>query len=127
MHPAEALMARYGEAINGHDFDALAAEISEGAIFWFSSGSHEGLPAIRAAFEATWAKIQDEHYAIEGLRWLALGEDAALCTYRFRWRGCIEGLWAEGGGRGTTGLRREAAGWRIVHEHLSHEPSAAGG
>jgi len=116
----EAVMALYGERINRHRFDELAPLISEEASFWFSEGSFTG-PAIRRAFERTWDLVRDEHYWLDELRWIALGPDAASCIYRFNWRGEINGAPTQGHGRGTTVLRREPAGWKIVHEHLSRE------
>lgn len=123
----EAVMAAYAERINLHRFAAVAPLIAEDAVFWFSDGSHAGLPAIRAAFEATWAALAGERYRIEGLDWIARGAEAAACTYRFRWRATVEGAPRDGAGRGTTVLRRGAAGWRIVHEHLSGLPDEPGG
>ncbi|MDW9413919.1 nuclear transport factor 2 family protein [Sinorhizobium meliloti] len=36
--------------------------------------------------------------------------------------GSLNGSALEGGGRGTTILRREANVWKIIHEHLSQFP-----
>lgn len=117
----QGILALYGERINSHRFDELLDLLSEEATFWFSEGSFRG-DAIRQAFERTWAYVKDEHYWLEDITWIAQGEDAAACTYRFHWRGVIEDKPAQGVGRGTTVLRREAGGWKIVHEHLSREP-----
>lgn len=120
---AEMVMDAYAQRINAHDFDLLEDLIDPDAVFWFSSGSHRGLPAIRSAFEATWNRLQNETYWLEDLASIASGEDSAAYLYRFSWRAEIAGVASEGGGRGTTVLARQAEGWRIVHEHLSPEPS----
>lgn len=117
----QAILELYGERINHHRFDDLVDLLSEEASFWFSEGSFRG-DAIRKAFERTWNHVKDEHYWLEDITWIAIGDRAASCTYRFRWRGVIEGKPSQGAGRGTTVLRLEAGGWKIVHEHLSPEP-----
>jgi ketosteroid isomerase-like protein len=118
----ETVMARYAELINRHDFTLLVPLIHPEASFWFSSGTHAGIDAARAAFEATWRKLAEETYWLEDLTWIAIGDTAASCTYSFHWRATVEGQPAQGGGRGTTVLSRDDYGWRIRHEHLSAFP-----
>jgi ketosteroid isomerase-like protein len=108
--------------INSRDFDQLAPLISAEAVFWFNDGSFVGLEAICAAFDKTWAYAVDEYYWLKDKTWLASGAGAASCIYRFGWTALIEGKPASGRGRGTTVLRREHEGWKIIHEHLSGEP-----
>jgi ketosteroid isomerase-like protein len=115
---ARAAFERYKAEINHHDFDRVAPLIADDARFWFSSGTHHGLADIRAAFERTWGLIQDEVYAVSDEVWVT--DD--VCLYTFHWRGVIDGKPAEGRGRGTSCFRREADGWKIVHEHLSAFP-----
>jgi ketosteroid isomerase-like protein/ADP-ribose pyrophosphatase YjhB (NUDIX family) len=121
----ETVMARYAECINRHDFSLLVPLIHPDASFWFSSGTHNGIEAARAAFEATWRKLADETYWLEDLSWIAVGDTAASCTYAFHWRATIDGHPAQGSGRGTTILGRAPDGWRIRHEHLSPFPPIA--
>ena len=116
------LLERYEADINRHDFDAVAPLISETAVFWFNDGSFVGHAAIRAAFERTWRTIQNERYWLTDRVWVAEGETAATALYRFNWSGLIDGKACSGSGRGTTVLRLENSGWKIVHEHLSGEP-----
>jgi ketosteroid isomerase-like protein len=111
-------IAAYEARINLHDFDLLLDLIADDAVFFFSDGTHRGITDIRAAFERTWATLPDEHYWLDDLDWIAEGDDAAACTYRFNW----ESRGRTGSGRGTTVLARTDAGWRIVHEHLSGHP-----
>ena len=118
----EAVMVAYFDLINRHDFSLLVPLIDEEATFWFSSGTYQGLDAARGAFERTWQRVADETYWLEDLRWIARGDEAASCTYRFRWRAKVNGQAAEGEGRGTSVVARRADGWRIVHEHLSPFP-----
>lgn len=117
------LLAAYTRAINEHDFDKLAPMFAPDCVVWFTSGSHEGLAAVRAAYERTWDAVRDESFAILDIRWLASGADAALCTYSFAWAGLMDGERREGQGRGTAGFRRDPDGWKIVHEHLSGNPA----
>jgi ketosteroid isomerase-like protein len=118
----EDVLAQYEARINLHDFDELVPLISGEAVFWFNDGSFSGHAEIRQAFEATWARFADEVYWLEDKRWIAQGDGAAACLYRFNWKTEIDGKSLSGAGRGTTVLRREAEGWKIVHEHLSGLP-----
>jgi ketosteroid isomerase-like protein len=115
-------LAEYERQLAKHDFDAVAPLISTEAIFWFNDGSHHGVHAIRKAFQQTFAAHPDERYWLEDVAWLAESESTAACVYRFRWTAHREGREFSGGGRGTTIMRAEPDGWRIVHEHLSREP-----
>lgn len=118
----QAVLERYEEQINAHRFDAVAPLIATDAVFWFNDGSFVGTSEIRAAFERTWASLPDETYWLTDLRWLAVGDEAASCVYRFNWRAIIDGREVSGTGRGTTVLGKTPLGWQIVHEHLSGVP-----
>jgi ketosteroid isomerase-like protein len=115
-------LAAYEDRINQHDFDLLIDLIAPDATFWFSDGTHRGIAEIRAAFEATWRALADETYWLDQREWIAEGDSAAVCTYRFNWRATIGGVPSSGSGRGTTVLRRVDDRWSIVHEHLSRMP-----
>lgn len=114
----ENLMAEYERRLGTCDFDQVAPLIANDAIFWFTDGTHRGVGEIRKAFERTWSILKNETYWLDDMQWLAVGDDAAACTYRFNWRAEINGAPAQGNGRGTTVLQRDGD-WRIVHEHLS--------
>ncbi|KKB12046.1 cag pathogenicity island protein Cag4 [Devosia geojensis] len=118
----EDVLAQYEARINRHDFDELVPLISGEAVFWFNDGSLSGLAEIRQAFEATWERFPLEDYWLTDKRWIAHGEGAAACLYRFNWKAEVDGKPLSGAGRGTTVLRREAEEWKIVHEHLSGLP-----
>lgn len=117
----QGLLEAYQQRINQHDFDLLAGLIAPDAVFWFSDGSHQGIDAIRAAFEQTWAALGNETYWLDQLEWIADGDPAAACIYRFNWQAQQNGRPVAGTGRGTSVMRRTGMGWRIVHEHLSPE------
>jgi hypothetical protein len=51
---ARDVLAAYADRINRQDFDLLTDLVAPDATFWFSDGTHRGIDAIRAAFEATW-------------------------------------------------------------------------
>ncbi|WP_047457700.1 nuclear transport factor 2 family protein [Rhizobium rhizogenes] len=121
MRPDDVLKL-YETKIKLQRFDELAPLIANDAVFWFSDGSHCGLKEIRAAFERTWEKSQEEVYWLEDLRWIAVGDDAASCIYTFHWKGLWDGKAFEGKGRGTTVLQKRSGEWKITHEHLSHFP-----
>jgi hypothetical protein len=57
---ARDLLRAYEQRINTHNFDRLVDLIAPDAVFWFSDGSHQGIGAIRAAFERTWLSLSNE-------------------------------------------------------------------
>jgi len=59
-----AFMKTYEEANNTHDIDRVAPMIAEDATYWFTDGSHHGLPQITAAIRGTFAAIHGETYQI---------------------------------------------------------------
>lgn len=120
---AEAAMALYAAGINHHRFDELVPLIAEDAQFWFSDGTHCGIADIRTAFETTWSRLTDETYWLEEVSWIAKGDAAASCVYRFCWVANVDGIRRSGSGRGTTVLARSDGRWQIVHEHLSARPA----
>jgi len=124
MRTARDALAAYAERINQQDFDLLVELIAPDATFWFTDGSHRGIAEISAAFEATWSVMgPDEHYWLDQLEWIAEGDGAAACTYRFNWKTVRDGQPISGSGRGTTVLKRVGDHWWIVHEHLSASPA----
>lgn len=121
---AREVLAAYADRINRQDFDLLTDLIAPDATFWFSDGTHRGIEAIRVAFEATWRAMgPSERYSLDQHEWIAEGDNAAACTYRFNWKTVRNGKPMSGSGRGTTVLKRVDDHWWIVHEHLSREPS----
>lgn len=121
MSAVETLRA-YELRLNQHDFDLLVELIAPAATFWFSDGSHRGHDEIRAAFEATWQHLPGETWWLDRLEWIAEGDTAAACTYRFNWTAGPDGKPASCSGRGTTVLAVVDGRWQIVHEHLSATP-----
>jgi ketosteroid isomerase-like protein len=114
-----AFMRRYEQATNRHDFTALAPLIASDAVYWFTDGSYRGRPAIEEAVSQTFSAIQDEVYEIRDLEWVLVGEESAVCRYRFHWTGVVEGKPASGQGRGTNVLTHRGGRWQMLHEHLS--------
>lgn len=122
----EAAFDRYRAKINLHDFERLAEDvIAPDAQFFFSGEEHRGIDEARAAFNRTWSIIPDEVYEMDDAEWLVRGADNALVSFRYRYRGTLKtGKPVTGGGRGTNLYALTAQGWRLVYEHLSHDPVA---
>lgn len=121
---ARDVLEAYTDRINRQDFDLLTDLIAPDATFWFSNGTHSGIAAIRAAFEATWQAMgPTERYSLDQLEWIAEGDEAAACIYRFNWEITVDGERDSGSGRGTTVLKRMGDRWWIAHEHLSRWPA----
>lgn len=120
---ARDVLQAYEDRINRHDFHLLTDLIAPDATFWFSDGTYRAIAAIRAAFEATWQVMgSSERYWLDQLEWIAEGDLAAACIYRFNWQATSDGKSVAGSGRGTTVLACRDGRWWIVHEHLSREP-----
>nr|WP_308129554.1 nuclear transport factor 2 family protein [Actinoplanes polyasparticus] len=114
-----AFMYQYERTTNRHDFDELAPLIADGATYWFTEGSYHGIDAIKAAVERTFATIFDEVYQLEELEWIAIADDLAVCRYRFRWNGTVDGKPTSGQGRGTNVVTKRNGVWKMLNEHLS--------
>lgn len=113
---------KYEIELNKHDFALLLPLLSEDCKFWFTSGTYVGHVQCREAFNKTWNMIKEEVYSLSDVEWIAESDSAAVCTYTYHWQGLIDGQFYEGKGRGTSCFRREAHGWKIIHEHLSNFP-----
>lgn len=114
-----AFMRRYEQANNARDIGRVVSLIADDATYWFSDGSHRGVDSIRGAIEKTFATISDETYEIHDLEWVVTSAESAVCRYRFRWAGVVDGERRSGSGRGTNVVVRRDGGWRMQHEHLS--------
>lgn len=121
MNHATAL-STYVEALNTHAWDRIAPHVAEDAVFIFTEDTFTGHTAAKAAFEKTFALIQDEHFSLHDIVWTVVTDEVAACRYEFRWKGLISGQEASGGGRGTTVLRKANGRWLIAHEHLGPYP-----
>lgn len=123
----EAAFDRYRALINTHDFDKLAEfVIAPDALFVFTDKTHRGMDEVRAAFNRTWSILPDEVYSMTNAEWLSKDENSALVVFRYSYRGTTrEGKSLSGGGHGTNLYKRTPAGWRLVYEHLSHDPKPA--
>lgn len=112
-------MKDYENANNSHRFENVRPFIAPNATYWFTDGSFTGIDEIQTAVQTTFDKIQDETYRINNLQWVISEPATAVCTYTFSWQGTVDGIPAEGTGRGTNVLKLSSGNWQIVHEHLS--------
>jgi hypothetical protein len=121
---AEALdfIARWQTAAESEEWPRVEELLHPSAMVRFNDGDHTG-PAIRAAFEGTWALDAgaDERYAVSDTRVVHLGEDSATVAFSWRWSGASNGEPFEVGGRGTSVIVRTDAGLQLVLEHLSRD------
>lgn len=120
-HELDTFLNEYEKAANSRDFSKVAPFIADDAVFWFTNGEFKGKSAIQKAFEDTYASIEDETYTISGVEWVAVDHHVAVCTYRFKSDGLVNGKRQIYEGKGTNTLKRIDGSWQIVHEHLSKE------
>jgi GxxExxY protein len=121
----ETALTTYVEKLNTHTWAQIAPYVTNDAVFIFTEGTFIGHAAAKAAFEKTFALIENEIFSLHNIVWTAVTEDVAACHYVFRWKGLISGQESSGGGRGTSILRRIDGRWLIVHEHLGPYPRKA--
>jgi Domain of unknown function (DUF4440) len=108
------------------NFDLVADMVHERAIFRFNDGDFVGRPAIRAAFEKTWASSsgtpEQEKFYLSDIVVVATDTSSAVATYNWNWEGISQGKSFRIQGRGTRVLVREGDRCQIIHEHLSRMP-----
>jgi ketosteroid isomerase-like protein len=122
MTPDE-FIERYERALATQLWVAVEPLIHADACVTFSTGEvHAGKDAVRSAFEANFAAIKDETYAVSNVHWMLRSDAVAVYAFAFRWSGVIDGRAASGAGRGTGVLVRDGAGWKLIAEHLGPGP-----
>jgi ketosteroid isomerase-like protein len=127
---ADQAVTAFLEAFDSVDTDRFNAFFADDATMFFPSGPFpqarvEGKAAITAAFGQLFSRARERGVARLGLRPLDVQVqthgDFAVASFHLRGNGNI--------GRRSIVMRRDAAGWRIVHFHASalEERPAAGG
>jgi ketosteroid isomerase-like protein len=118
----EDFVSEYERALATQTWAAVEPLVHPDACVTFSTGEvHKGRKAVRAAYEANFAAIQDERYRIANVHWVRRTEDLAVYLFDFHWTGRIQGREASGGGRGTAVLVREGESWLLLAEQLGVE------
>ncbi len=112
-------MSEYERATNTHDFSKVRPLIAEDAVYFFSDKTLNGILEIETAFVETWEKIAEEMYSISDVDWISVTDTFAVCTYKFNWKGVVDGENREGKGRGTNVAGKRNGKWVMLHEHLS--------
>jgi len=116
---AEDFVHAYEKALASQRWARVEPLVHEDACVTFSDGAvHLGKAAVRKAYEANFAAIEDEDYRISNLHWVRRGEDVAVYVFDFAWSGRIDGREARGAGRGTSVLVRHGPDWQLLAEHL---------
>ena len=120
----EDFVRAYEAALASQRWAQVEPLVHEDACVTFSNGAvHAGKAAVRKAFEANFAAIENERYAVSNVRWLRRGDDVAVYVFDFAWSGRIGGKDARGAGRGTAVLARRGSEWQLLAEHLGPRPS----
>ena len=102
------------------DLDGALELIADDAVYFWSNGAALfGKAAIAAGLARNFDAIQNDTYETFDVTWLAESDDVAVCVYKFRWTGEVEGKPVGGAGRGSSVLRRVEGRWLTVNEHLS--------
>jgi hypothetical protein len=121
-HPAKEALDRYIKATNTHRFSEVEKRLHPNAVYYFSDRTCSSMEEIQTYFEHAWAVVKEEVYGAIDVNWLQLGEQQALCVYRFTYEGYVDGEFVKGHGRATNAFVKEEGRWLLIHEHLSGEP-----
>jgi ketosteroid isomerase-like protein len=110
---------RYEAGLASQQWHSVDPLLHDEVCVTFSTGAvHKGKAAVRRAFEANFAAIEDEQYHISNLHWVLQSEGIAVYLFDFHWSGRIKGQDAQGNGRGTSVLVRVGVDWKLLVEHL---------
>jgi len=113
------LLRAYEAGLATQDWEQVEPLFHADACVTFSNGKRfRGRGEIGQAFSDNFALIEDEHYELADVHWLAKEPGHAVCIYDFRWSGLIDGKPANGAGRGTSVLTPAGDRWFILAEHL---------
>lgn len=108
----------YLQATKTHQWSNILPLIHPNAAVTFSTGDvHEGLNAIKKAFERNFELIENEKYEMTNLRWLLQSDSTAVCLFNYAWNGRVHGQFAEGHGIGTMVIIKENDIWQLLTEH----------
>jgi len=119
----QACMAAFIASLLGRDIAAALALLTDDVVFYYSNGVMIlGKDAFAATMTASWNRIECYAYTTHDPLWLAQSDAAAAVIYGFSWSGLVDDKEVGSSGRATRVFRRDAAGWRLAHEHLSAGP-----
>jgi len=120
----EDFVSCYERALASQQWSAVDPLVHDDVCVTFSTGAvHKGRSAVRGAFEANFAAIEDERYRIANIHWVLRSDSMAVYLFDFQWSGRIAGRMTQGSGRGTSVLIRAGGGWKLLVEHLGRAPA----
>lgn len=115
----EQFMKQYESALATQSWQAVGPLMDDEVCVTFSNGRvFKGKSEVQGAYEANFALIQDEKYAMSDHHWVQKSDTFAVCLYVFHWSGLINGKEALGAGRGTAVLVFNEDKWQLLTEHL---------
>ncbi len=110
------------------DFDLIQHLIHDQAVLRFNDGDFIGKPAVRAAFEKTWAGspgLAKTRFYLSDIQVMHVDPASASATYTYHWQAHMGEQSFHIQGRGTRVLVRHLGHGQIMHEHLSRWPAPA--
>jgi ketosteroid isomerase-like protein len=123
MIPEEFIRA-YENALASQNWRQVEPLVHDEACVTFSNGTvHKGKSAVKKAFEHNFSLIRDETYSMSNIHWVLKSDMTAVYLFEFNWSGLINGKPAQGKGRGTSVLIKEAGTWQLLVEHLGPKAS----
>jgi ketosteroid isomerase-like protein len=122
----ELWLERFAACVRARDYDAGRELFADDVVgFGTYTPYAEGLDElVENQWKPVWSATRDFHFDLAGARVEIRGELAWVAT---EWSSTgigPTGQTFERRGRVTIVLRRDPAGWRAVHTHLSHNPNA---
>lgn len=118
MTPEQFIMT-YEFALASQQWKNVEPLIHANACVTFSTGKvNKGIVAIKQAYEKNFSSIKNEKYSVTNVHWVTKTNETAVYLFHFHWQGMINGVPAEGSGKGTATLVFEDGQWKLIAEHL---------
>ncbi len=115
----EQFITSYELALASQQWKNVEPLIHANACVTFSTGTvHKGIEAIKQAYKKNFSAIKNEKYSVTDVHWVTKNNHTAVYLFSFHWQGIINGVQAEGSGKGTATLVFEEAQWKLIAEHL---------
>ncbi len=115
----EQFITAYELALASQQWKNVEPLIHANACVTFSTGTvHKGIEAIKEAYEKNFSLIRNEKYSVTDVHWVSKTNHTAVYLFNFHWKGIINGVQAEGSGKGTATIVFEEGQWKLIAEHL---------
>ena len=116
----EEFLKNYENALATQNWHEISPFIHENSCVTFSDGkTYKGKSEVKKAFERNFSIIKDEDYSMSDIYWILKTNKIAVYNFTFKWKGLIDGKFAQGEGKGTSVLVVNNNKIQLLSEHLT--------